>query len=123
MSEWRVVQGDTWRRTWQYYNPLPSGAADLSSPVDLSGWTAKLQVRKEPGSTAVLTLTSDPVAGLTVTGEDGRVDAVALPAATSGVDAGRWRFDVQVEKTESAVVVDRVTLDGGVLTVEPQVTT
>lgn len=113
-----VVQGDTWTRTITYCNPLPNGQPDYTSPVDLTGYDVKLQVRKEPGAAAEFTLTSNPQAGITVIPEQGRITFRASPAQTSALAPGRWRFDLQIDNG-----VDRLTILGGFLTVEDQITT
>lgn len=113
-----LVQGDTWKLQVGWFEPLPNGQPDYDNPIDLTGYTAKLQVREAPGTTAVLSLTSSPAAGLTVNGALGTVDIRAAPAQTELIDPGTWLWELEVFNG-----TDRYTLNPSQrLVVKPQVT-
>lgn len=98
-----VVRGDTWDLVVTYRNPD-------NTPVDITGYDALLQLRRAAGGEILLQLTSSPAAGLTVDGPTGSVTVHATPAQMDGVRAGRWRAQMQIERSESGTVVDRRTL-------------
>lgn len=115
----QIVQGDTWDFVVGWYEPLPSGAPDLANPIDISGWTAKCQVRPAVGATPALTLTSSPAAGLTVNGPAGTVTGRASPAQTAPLAPGNWLWEVEITNG-----TDTRTLNpSSKLIVKPQVTT
>lgn len=119
-----VTQGDTWARTVRKYNPLSNGTPDYSSPVDWTGWSAKLQVRKSAGTDPVLTLTSEPGGGITITegtGPDGgTITWRATPTQMAAIP-GNWRYQLETFLLDGATVVDRDTLLTGLLLVEPEI--
>lgn len=115
-----MKQGDTWtlRVVWW---PAIEGTdqPDLTAtPINLTGYTARLQVRRRPGdpSTPVLALTSTPAAGLTIDAVAGAIDARAAPAQTQVIPAGSWWWELEVTNT-----VDTYTLADGPLKVKAQV--
>lgn len=59
--------------------------SDGVTPVDMTGWTAKLQIRKSPGGTLYQTLTD--VDGITITLVTGRVHWIV-----HSEDATLWTF-------------------------------
>lgn len=115
----QIVQGDTWEFVVGWYEPFPSGAFDPGSPIDISGWTAKCQVRAVVGATPALTLTSSPAAGLIVDGPAGTVTGRASPAQTTSLAPGNWLWEVEITNG-----TDTRTLNpSSKLIVKPQVTT
>lgn len=114
-----LTQGDTWSLQLAWLNPLPGTnppQPDPASPVDLTGWTARMQLRERPGSPPALSLTSSPPAGITVDGTAGTVSVRAAPSQTETIPPGVWLWEIEVDNT-----IDRQTLATGTLTVEPQV--
>lgn len=94
-----MKQGDTWSLTLTWYQPLPGTTQpDLTRPVDITGYTARLQVRRHLGDSAppVLALTSSPPAGLVVDGSAGSVTARASPAQTLPIPAGPWYWECEI---------------------------
>jgi hypothetical protein len=91
MAELRMKQGKTWRISFRWANPD-------GTPIDITGWTAKLQVRRSPDltSASALTLTSNPAAGLTVDGPNGTVTGRASPTQTAAIAAGRYVFECEI---------------------------
>ena len=60
------MQGDTWTLSLQVLDN--NGAAK-----DLTGYTAKYMLKTKPGSTALLSLTSNPAAGIVITAATGTI--------------------------------------------------
>ena len=115
----KMKQGDTWKVTLQRFQPIPGTnppQPDPTRPVDITGYTARLQVKRDatdPGQ-PVLALSSG--AGITVTGSQGRVDVRATPAQTALIDAGRWVWECEITNG-----TDTLTIGAGPLTVKAQV--
>lgn len=124
-----IRQGDTWEVQVGYFEPKPGTppdrppVPDLDNPVDLTGWSAKLQVKKRAGQPAALSLTSDSGGGLTVNGVDGTIDVWATPTQMEGIAPGQWLWEVQIERVVGATVVDRRTIASEPLVILAQVTT
>lgn len=106
MSSIVVTQGDTWTCQAGWYNPIAGvnpPQPDLNSPVDLTGYTAKLQVRPAPGMPAVLSLTSTPPAGLTINDAEGTIDIVATAAQTGDITPGAYLWELELTSPGGAV--------------------
>jgi hypothetical protein len=88
-----------------------------TSPVNVTGYTAKMQLRSLPqDANAVLTLTS--AAGeITVGGVNGQFDVHATAAQTGAIDEGTYYYDIEIT---SAGIVTR--LAQGQIVVTPEVT-
>ena len=116
----KMKKGRTWVVTLQRFQPIPGTdppQPDPTRPVDITGYTAKVQVKRDvndPGE-PMLSLTS-PV-GVTVNGPQGRVDVRATPAQTALVAAGRWVWECEITNGAD----DIITLGSGPLTVTAQV--
>lgn len=81
-------QGGDWRPVWQWQD-------DNGVPVDLTGYTAALQVRPSYDSDDVLLdLASDGDAPTITLTRDGRIQPVALAAVTGafGIDESKGRY-------------------------------
>jgi hypothetical protein len=92
-----VEQGADWAATvtWE---------AD-GDPVDLTGYSAAMQVRKSPGSVAALLELTD-AAGLTLGGAAGTIEITITSAQLSAIEAGDWQYDLEL--TSASGVVTRV---------------
>lgn len=65
-------------------------------PVNLTGYTAKLQVRESYNAASTLiALTSSPVAGLTVDG-NGNIGVTVSATTTAAVPAGTYVWDIEL---------------------------
>lgn len=65
-------------------------------PVDLTGWSARLQVRSSATSpTALLTLTSP--SDILLGGAEGTIWAGLTPAQTDSLDAGTYKYDLRLD--------------------------
>lgn len=129
-----IYQGATFRRRlwWSAYpypvvhvggllinkdTGLPADPADLQ-PIDLTGCTARLQVRAEVGSpTVLLTLTTEN-GGITLGGVSGTVDLLSAPSETATMqwDGGVW--DLEIVHPGG----DVTRLAEGTMSVSPEVT-
>lgn len=90
---------------------------DAGTPINLTGYTAALQVRQNYyDTTALLTLTS-PSNGIVITGATGTIDITMTSAQTGGLDEGFYVYDLEIT---SGGTVTR--LIQGQFTVSPEVT-
>jgi hypothetical protein len=89
----------------------------VTSPVDLTNWSARMQVRSTyQSSTAVLSFTSG--SGITLGGTTGSILIEATPAQTAGVAEGQYVYDLELVSPGSAVT----RLVEGSLFCDPEVT-
>lgn len=86
------------------------------APVNLTSYTAKLQIRSYPDSDPVLTLTSS--AGITITALTGNVQVHATATQTRAIDEGTYIYDIEI--TSVSGIVTR--LAQGQVVVSPEVT-
>jgi len=88
-----------------------------SSPINLTGYTARMQVRPRASSGyAYLTLTS-PSGGLTLGGTTGTITILVDGSVTSAIPAGDYVYDLEVV---NGAYVDKVM--GGNFTLSAEVT-
>lgn len=105
-----IDQGATWYLNVEYDNPN-------GTPVNLTGYTAALQLRSLPESaTAVLSLSTG--LGITITGATGLVAISATATQTRAIDEGTYYYDLEI--TSPAGVVTRLVQGQAVVT--PEVT-
>lgn len=91
MATFTVKRGDTWRQTFTWRQGSETG-----DPVDLTGCTARLQVRDRTGD-LILDATDD----LTINGATGTISVDVLIPST--VLPGKYIFDVEVTYTDGFV--------------------
>lgn len=72
-------------------------APDVWTPVDLTGWDARLQVRTEPHENATLIHTLTTGAGLTITPAAGRIGIIIDEAAAEAIPCGSFWYDLRLE--------------------------
>ena len=88
-----------------------------SSPINLTGYTARMQVRPRASSGyTYLTLTS-PSGGLTLGGTTGTITILVDGSVTSAIPAGNYVYDLEVV---NGAYVDKVM--GGDFTLSAEVT-
>lgn len=88
-----------------------------SSPINLTGYTARMQVRPRASSGyAYLTLTS-PSGGLTLGGTTGTITILVDGSVTSAIPAGNYVYDLEVV---NGAYVDKVM--GGDFSLSAEVT-
>ena len=103
-----VIQGATWTENivWALDN----------APVDLTNYTAKMQIRSGPAETrspVVLELTES--SGITL-GSDGSIALIATSEQTAAIDSGDYVYDLLIQGTEAGY------LCAGRFTIEPRIT-
>lgn len=105
-------QGSQYTTTIVYEDP--SG-----NPIDLTGYTAAMQLREQSASPnpATLTLTSAPGGGIVITPLTGTLDITMTTAQTGALDARFYVYDLEL--TLSGVVTRIIQ---GQITVSAQVT-
>lgn len=90
-----------------------------SQPVDLTGYSARMQVRQRYVSTStVLSLTSTPAAGITLGTTNGQITIQVSATSTAAVAAGEYRYDLEL--VSGSGVVTRLLM--GSFTVRAEVT-
>jgi len=105
-----IDQGADWYVNFQWENPN-------GTPIDVTGYTAKLQVRTSPlAKTAVLTLTN--TSGISITGSTGTFAIHATAAQTAAITNGLYSYDMEI--TSPTNVITR--LIQGTFNVSPAVT-
>lgn len=106
-----INQGADW-----YINFVYEDTA-TSTPINITGYTAALQLRSLPSdTTAALSLTSG--SGITITGSTGTVAVHATAAQTGAIVAGYYYYDLEI--TSPTGIVTR--LVQGQILVSAQVT-
>jgi hypothetical protein len=104
-------QGTTFRRTLTYKID--------EVPVDLSGYSARLQVREQYYSEDYLVfINSGSVGGITLGGSAGTIDLLIEDSVTTDIPAGNYVYDLEI--VSPSLYVDR--LVEGAFTVTPEVT-
>lgn len=89
-KNWEVDQNTTFRFQIQYTED------DQATPIDLTGATAKMQVRDtKGGSKLAFTLTS-PSGGITIDGPEGLLEIVATPTQTNKLFYPKSSYDIMV---------------------------
>lgn len=73
------------------------------APVNLTGYTAALQIRSLPDSpSAVLSLTTG--SGITLTALTGQIDVHATAAQTTNIDEGTYYYDLELSSAKWYVI-------------------
>lgn len=84
--------------------------------VNLTGYTARMQVRADYGAAVALNLASGT--GITLGGAAGTIAVVITPVQTAALAAGNYVYDLELESSTG----DVTRLVEGVFTVDPEVT-
>lgn len=104
-----LVQGATFRSRLTYRaNGLP---------VDLTSYTAKLQIRDSTGGTILAELTTEN--GITLGGSAGTIDLFIADTASNTFTPGIYVYDLQLTAASSDVIY----LIEGKFDIQPRVTT
>jgi hypothetical protein len=89
-KNWEVDQNTTFKFQIQYTED------DEITPIDLTGATAKMQVRDtKGGSKLAFTLTS-PAGGITIDGPDGTLNMVVTPTQTNKLFYPKSSYDIMI---------------------------
>jgi hypothetical protein len=76
-----------------------------TAPLDITGYTAKMQMRSYPNSpTAVLTLTTEN-GGIVITGATGNIQLHATADQTGAVNQGPYDYDLEIYQSTSVTRV------------------
>lgn len=111
-----INQGATFRKKFVWKVAGDDGADPVA--VDLTGYTAKMQVRATVEATAVLVELSTTNSRITLGGTTGEIELYLSPAVT---DAFTWKSGVyDLELTSASGEIER--LLAGAVTVVPGVT-
>jgi hypothetical protein len=112
-AQWDLVadQGATFGAVFTWL------ASDQQTPVNLSGWSAAMQVRAE-ATNALLASFSTSGGGITLGGSAGTITLSASPSTTSGWTFGAGLYDLQLTDGSG----DVTTLLAGLFTVTPAIT-
>ena len=107
---YRIVQGDTFQNTpvWKIN----------SSPVNVTGYTSKLQVKISVDSTGNILELSTENGRITVGGYDGKFTFYVSPTDTAALTPGNYVYDWQVTAPDTT----QTTLMAGAFVITPQVT-
>lgn len=65
-------------------------------PVDLTGWHARMQVRKRAASVDVLVELTDDDGHITLGGADGSIDLRLTAVETTALESGSYRYDLEL---------------------------
>jgi hypothetical protein len=76
------------------------------TPIDLTGYSARMQIRKNYDTEPVISLTSDSDGGIVLGGEDGTIDITIDAETTENIEIRRGRYDLEIEL---AGIVTRLT--------------
>ena len=91
---------------------------EAGTPINITGYSAALQIRQNYyDTTALLTLTS-PSGGIVITGAAGKINITMTDVQTGSLDEGFYVYDLEI--TSSGGIVTR--LIQGQFTVSPEVT-
>jgi len=104
-------QGDTFNLALVYSD-------SAGDPINLTGFTAKCQLRANASSdTAVLTATTSD-GTLVITGAQGRIAFAISATAMGAIAAGTYVYDLEIESSGGVVT----TILTGTFTITPEVT-
>ena len=107
-----IDQGSDWYINFTYQNPD-------GTPINLSGYTAALQLRSFPDApTAVLSLTTEN-SGIAITASTGVIAVHATATQTTAIIAGTYDYDLEIY---SAGATQTTRLSQGQIVVSAQVT-
>ena len=102
-------QGSTWNLNIVYKDP--SG-----TPINLTGYTAEMQIRETPSNNSVLTLSTGGN-GIVITGSTGNIALTATDEQTGAIDSGMYVYDLELN-----IAGVRTRLIQGSVTVSAEVT-
>lgn len=106
-----IDQGSDWFFDVTYDQPA-------GTPVDITGYTAALQLRSLPPSpTAVLTLTTEN-GGITITGASGLVAMHATADQTRAIDEGTYVYDLEIYSYTNPPIETRLVQGQAVVSAE-----
>jgi type II secretory pathway component HofQ len=111
-KNWEVDQNTTFRFQVQYTED------DQVTPIDLTGATAKMQVRDTKGGKQLAFTLTSPSGGITIDEETGTLSIVATPTQTNKLFYPKSSYDVMLVDSNG----DKVKLLEGFITLSRSVT-
>lgn len=87
-DDFKIYQGSTFDEILQLQQ-------SDETPIDLTGYDARMQIRSTLGNTLIADLTSGN-GGITITPLTGQIDLLLTPTATAALAAGTYRYDLEV---------------------------
>jgi hypothetical protein len=114
-----IEQGATWGLgfTWHEEGPVVDGEVTAGDPHDLTGWTARMQIRKKVGEPVLAEATTEN-GKITLGGATGRVDIKLSPADTDAIGEKTAKYDLELEDPAG----DVYRLLEGAVTISPNIT-
>lgn len=114
-----IEQGSTWTHAFIVNQPAEAGTPIESLvPADLTGYTARMQVRKHVESPHILLELTTGNGRITVTPLTGRIDLIVDAVTTSALNFTTAVYDVEIVSTGGIVT----RLVRGKVTLIPEVT-
>lgn len=107
----KIEQGATFRFEIVYRD-------SNSAIVNLTGFTARMQIRPIPSSTTILVNASTANGKIVITPSQGRIVVTLSATETAALDFTTARYDLEIEATDGTVT----RLIEGVVTLSPEVT-
>lgn len=86
----KIEAGSTWTMSVTYKDPA-------GAPIDISGYLARMMVRKKINSPGSPLISLTDASGITITGVDGKLDLLIPAADTALLPEGDWRYDLEIE--------------------------
>ena len=85
------------------FNPIITLYSDeaRTTPIDLSGYTARMSVRKDVNTAPIITLTTS--GGITIDGPNGQVLPLIDNATTSGFATDTYKYSLELESGSGIV--------------------
>lgn len=110
-----IEQGATFmkRLTW-----TTGPSVEAATPKDLTGYTARAQIRSRAGSPTILLAFTTENGGITLGGTAGTIDFLATDEQTAALRATRAHYDLEMVAPDGSV--RRLTY--GTVTIDPEVT-
>ena len=109
-KNWEVDVNTTYSFTIDYKDPN-------GNPVDITGSSAKMQVRNVQGDKLAFTLTS-PTGGITIDGPNGQITVKMTPTQTSKLFYPKSVYDLMLTDSQA----NKIRLVGGYITAVRSVT-
>jgi hypothetical protein len=118
---WKISigQGETWRMVLRLSNPADAELGTPGAPIDLTGYTARMQIRATVGSPGILMqLTSDLGGGITIVGPTGTMSLLIGDMVTAALSWTWAVYDLEIESASG----ETTRLLRGEVEVQPEVT-
>ena len=89
-------QGETYEKTFIYQD-------SSRTAINLTGYTARMQVRENHNSTSTILELTTENGGITITALDGQIDLLVADSVTSAVTVPRGVYDLELITADSKV--------------------